>query len=70
MVRYLHFDGCCILYGHGDIRDAHCPREYIKISDLKLLPKRYADMAGHLLSLPQGTGYRAKAQKKSFKMQS
>ena len=31
----------CFLYGHGDICDAHCPREYIWLDDLYTCVEKY-----------------------------
>jgi len=43
-IPYLNFDGKAILYGHGDICDAHCPREYIALDDLNSLVGRYKEI--------------------------
>jgi len=43
-IPYLDFDGKAILYGHGDICDAHCPREYIALDDLNSLVGRYKEI--------------------------
>ena len=56
-IPYFDFDGICFLYGHGDICDAHCPREYISIADLKTCVKRYTQMAVDVMKLPKNTGY-------------
>eukprot|EP01126_Amoeba_proteus_P002183 TRINITY_DN10681_c0_g1_i1.p1 TRINITY_DN10681_c0_g1~~TRINITY_DN10681_c0_g1_i1.p1 ORF type:complete len:212 (-),score=27.32 TRINITY_DN10681_c0_g1_i1:175-810(-) len=48
-IPYLHFDGRAILYGHGDITDAHCPREFINIEDLRALPHAYERLVVQLL---------------------
>ena len=56
-IPYYDFDGKAILTGHGDIMDAHCDREHIKIKDLRTCVKRYADLALQLLELPEGSGF-------------
>ena len=35
-IPYLNFSGSPFLYGHGDICDAHCPREFITLDDLEI----------------------------------
>ncbi|CAD7963986.1 unnamed protein product [Amoebophrya sp. A25] len=42
------------LYGHGDICDAHCPREYIGVDDLRSCVGAYARMAKELLESGSG----------------
>jgi acetylornithine deacetylase/succinyl-diaminopimelate desuccinylase-like protein len=42
--------GKAVLYGHGDIADAHCEREHITLKDLRALPAAYEDIARQLLS--------------------
>eukprot|EP00391_Amoebophrya_sp_Ameob2_P001698 CAMPEP_0179001386 /NCGR_PEP_ID=MMETSP0795-20121207/11331_1 /TAXON_ID=88552 /ORGANISM="Amoebophrya sp., Strain Ameob2" /LENGTH=996 /DNA_ID=CAMNT_0020694753 /DNA_START=44 /DNA_END=3034 /DNA_ORIENTATION=+ len=44
------------LYGHGDICDAHCPREFIGVEDLRLCELKYAEMAQELLDRGVGGG--------------
>jgi len=44
-IPFLKFDGKAVLYGHGSICDAHCPREFISLNDLKSLVGRYKELA-------------------------
>ncbi|KNC79924.1 hypothetical protein SARC_07695 [Sphaeroforma arctica JP610] len=47
-IPYFNFDGKAVLYGHGSITDAHCPREYIALKDLKSLVPAYVDLVKQL----------------------
>lgn len=49
-IPYFSFTGKAVLYGHGSITDAHCPREYISLNDLVALPAAYINIASQLLS--------------------
>lgn len=40
-IPYLGFDGKAYLVGAGDITDAHCSREFIKLEDLRSLVDFY-----------------------------
>ena len=48
-IPYFDFDGKAFLYGHGNICDAHCEKEHIKVSDLRSCVTRYADLVVQLL---------------------
>ena len=49
-IPYFKYEGCkAFLYGHGDICNAHSPREYIGLEELRALPETYARLVGDLL---------------------
>ena len=53
-IPYFDFDGKAFLYGHGNICDAHCEKEHIKIEDLRTCVTRYADLVVQLLENGKG----------------
>lgn len=48
-IPYLDFDGKAYLVGAGDITDAHCSREYIKLADLRGLVDFYYNIGKKIL---------------------
>ena len=48
--------GKAFLYGHGNICDAHCPREFISLDDLRACPDAYVRMVLELLGPPEQLG--------------
>ncbi|OWZ10915.1 Formiminoglutamate deiminase [Phytophthora megakarya] len=50
-VPYFNFDGKAYLVGAGSITDAHCPREFIMLDDLKSLVDYYFTLGKRLIEV-------------------
>ncbi|KAF1777502.1 Metal-dependent hydrolase [Phytophthora cactorum] len=48
-IPYFNFDGKAYLVGAGSITDAHCPREFIKLEDLKSVVDYYFKLGKRLI---------------------
>ncbi|KUF83820.1 carboxypeptidase [Phytophthora nicotianae] len=48
-IPYFNFDGKAYLVGAGSITDAHCPREFIKLDDLKSVVDYYFKLGKRLI---------------------
>ncbi|CAD7941922.1 unnamed protein product [Amoebophrya sp. A120] len=56
-IPYLQTSAKAFLYGHGDICDAHCPREFIGIEDLRNCVTAYAQLASQLLLFEEASAF-------------
>ncbi|KAG6576487.1 Formiminoglutamate deiminase [Phytophthora cinnamomi] len=50
-VPYFNFDGKAYLVGAGSITDAHCPREFIMLEDLKSVVDYYFTLGKRLIEV-------------------